>query len=76
MKNMIWKAEILSENRTKLRIELPNGEVVEGYSMGIELATDDEGEELDYEELVLEVDFQKAYVRLKNEDIISVTKAP
>ena len=75
MVKKIIEAEILSEGRTKLQITLSNGEIIEGYSWGIEPAFDDEGEELDYSVLVFDADIPPAYFRLKEEDIKSVKKA-
>ena len=74
MKKMV-EAEILSEGKTKLRLTLSNGEVIEGYSCGIEPAFDDEGEELDYSVLVFDACVPEAYFRLKEEEIINVEKA-
>lgn len=71
----IVEAEILSEGKTKLRITLSNGDIIEGYSMGIEPAFDDEGEELDYPVLVFDAYAPEAYFRLKEEDIETVRKA-
>lgn len=71
----IVEAEILSEESKKLRITLTSGEVIEGYSRGIEPAFDDEGEELDYSVLVFDAYVPEAYFRLKNEDIDKIEKA-
>lgn len=71
----IIEAEILSEESKKLRITLATGEVIEGYSRGIEPAFDDEGEELDYSVLVFDAYVPEAYFRLKNEDIDKIEKA-
>ena len=70
----IYEAEILSEGKTRLRITLTTGEVIEGYSMGIEPAFDDEGEELD-DVLVFDANIPEAYFRLKDSDIEKVEKA-
>lgn len=71
----IVEAEILSEGKSKLKITLSSGKVIEGYSMGIEPAFDDEGEELDYPILVFDAYVPEAYFRLKEEDIRKVEKA-
>lgn len=71
----IVEAEIMSEGKTKLRITLSNGNVIEGFSLGIEPAFDDEGEELDYDVLVFDAYVPEAYFRLKDEEIDKVEKA-
>lgn len=71
----IFEAEKLSAGKTKLRITLSNKDVIEGYSLGIEPAFDDEGEELDYDVLVFDAYVPEAYFRLKEEDIDKVEKA-
>ena len=71
----IIEAEILSEGKTRLRITLSTGEVIEGFSQGILPAFDDEGEELDYDVLVFDAYIPEAYFRLKEEDIEKVEKA-
>ena len=71
----IVEAEILSKGKTRLKIKLSNGETVEGYSLGIEPAFDDEGEELDYDVLVFESYIPEAFFNLKDEDIIEIEKA-
>ena len=71
----IVEAEILSAGKTRLRITLSNKDVIEGFSMGIEPAFDDEGEELDYDVLAFDAYVPEAYFRLKEEDIAKVEKA-
>ena len=71
----IVEAEVLSEGKTRLRIALSNGDIIEGYSMGIEPAFDDEGEELDFPVLAFDAYVPEAYFRLKEEDIKKVEKA-
>lgn len=71
----IIEAEILSEGKTRLRITLTTGEVIEGFSQGILPAFDDEGEELDYDVLVFDAYIPEAYFRLREEDIEKVEKA-
>ena len=71
----IIEAEILSEESKTLRITLINGEVIEGHSMGIEPAFDDEGEELDYCILAFHAYDPEVFYRLRNEDIEKVEKA-
>ena len=70
----IIEAEILSEESKTLRITLINGEVIEGHSMGIEPAFDDEGEELDYSVLVFHAFSPEVFYRLRDEDIEKVEK--
>lgn len=71
----IYEAEKLSAGNTKLQITLSNKEVIIGYSMGIEPAFDEDGEELDCDVLVFDAFFPEAYFRLKEEDIEKVEKA-
>lgn len=71
----IVEAEILSEGKTKLKITLSNGEIIEGYSMGIMPMFDDEGEELDEDVLAFNAYAPEAFFRLKDEDIKTVEKA-
>ena len=71
----IVEAEIMSEGKTKLRITLASGDVIEGFSQGIIPAVDDEGEELDYDVLMFDAYAPEAYFRLRNEDIKKVEKA-
>ena len=72
----IVEAEILSEGKTKLRITLSNGETIEGYSLGIMPAFDDEGDELHYDILAFDSSVPEASFRLRDEDIQKVEKAP
>lgn len=71
----IVEAEIMSEGKTKLRITLSSGETIEGYSMGIMPAFDDEGEELDYDILAFDAYVPEAFFKLRDEDIQKVEKA-
>lgn len=71
----IFEAEMLSAGKNKLQITLSNNEVIVGYSLGIEPAFDNEGEELDYDVLVFDAIVPAAYFRLKEEDIEKVEKA-
>ena len=69
------EAEILSAGKTRLRLTLTNNEVIEGYSLGIVPAFDDEGEELDYDVLAFDADIPAAYYSLREEEIAKVEKA-
>ena len=79
----IVEAEILSTDGSALRITLTApvvfGEtsynVIEGYSWGIEPEFDDDGEELDYDVLVIDSFSPEGYFRLSDEDIEKVEKA-
>lgn len=71
----IIEAEIMSTDGSALRITLSNGEIIEGYSWGIEPDFDEEGEELDNDVLVVDAYAPEAYFRLKDEDIEKVEKA-
>ena len=70
----IIEAEIMSEGKTKLRIMLTSGEIIEGYSLGKKPAVDEAGEELDYDVIVLETEKAKKYFVLKDEDIASTER--
>ena len=70
----IIEAEVMSAGKTKLRITLSNGEVIEGYSLGIEPAFDDNGEELDYNILAFRAYVPEAYFELRSEDIEKIEK--
>jgi hypothetical protein len=72
----IIQAEILSEGKTRLRLTLSTGGVIEGYSWGIIPAADENGEELDYDVLAFDGYAPKAYYTLRDEDIEKVEKAP
>ena len=70
----IIEAEIMSEGKNALRLYLSDGSIIEGFSLGIEPAFDEEGEELDYDVLVIDAYSPPAYYRLKDEDIISTER--
>lgn len=70
----IVEAEVMSAGKTKLRITLSNGDVIEGYSLGIEPAFDDNGEELNYNILAFRAYAPEAYFELRSEDIAKVEK--
>ncbi len=70
----IVEAEIMSAGKTKLRITLANGDVIEGFSLGIEPAYDDDGEELGYNILSFRSYAPEAYFELRSEDIAKVEK--
>jgi hypothetical protein len=70
----IIEAEVMSAGKTKLRITLSNGDVIEGYSLGIEPAFDDNGEELDYNILSFRAYAPEAYFELRSEDIEKIEK--
>lgn len=72
----IIEAEIMSTGNTALRITLSNGEVIVGYSWGIEPDFDDDGEELDNDVLVFDAYAPEAYFRLREEDIDKVETVP
>ena len=71
----IVEAEIMSEGKTRLRITLSTGDVIEGYSLGIIPEYDDDGEEMDYDVLAFDAYVPEAYFHLRDEDINSVEKA-
>lgn len=70
----IVEVEIMSAGKTKLRITLANGDVIEGFSLGIEPAYDDDGEELGYNILAFRAYAPEAYFELQSEDILNVEK--
>ena len=72
--DMLVKAEILSDGRTKLKLKLKSGDVLNGFSVGIEPAFDDEGEELEYNVLVFNPEASNEYIEIRNEEIESVEK--
>lgn len=73
--NNLQRAEILSENHTKIKITTIDGVVIEGYSWGIEDAYDDDGNELDYEQIVIKTEEYGSLIRLAEKQIMKVEKS-
>lgn len=71
----IVEAEIMSEGKTKLRITLSSGDVIEGYSLGIMPMLDEDGEELGESGLAFDAYVPEAFFRLRDQDIEKVEKA-
>ncbi len=69
----IVKADILSDRYGKIRLKLTDGRVLCGRSMGLEPASDANGDYPGYDELVLSPsDNPKRYMLIKDTDIVSV----
>ena len=70
--DMLVKAEVLSSERTKIKLTLKNGNILNGFSIGIEPAFDYDGEELEYNVLVFNPETSDEYIEIKNEEIENV----
>lgn len=70
--DMLVKAEALSSERTKIKLTLKNGNILNGFSIGIEPAFDYDGEELEYNVLVFNPETSDEYIEIKNEEIENV----
>ncbi len=70
--DMLVKAEVLSNGGTKIKLILKNGNTINGFSIGIEPAFDEEGEELEYNVLIFDPENSDEYIQIKNEEIENV----
>lgn len=70
--DMLVKAEALSSERSKIKLTLKNGNILNGFSIGIEPAFDYDGEELEYNVLVFNPETSDEYIEIKNEEIENV----
>lgn len=70
--DMLVKAEVLSNGGTKIKLILKNGNRINGFSIGIEPAFDEEGEELEYNVLIFDPENSDEYIQIKNEEIENV----
>ena len=70
--DMLVKAEVLSNGGTKIKLILKNGNTINGFSIGIEPAFYEEGEELEYNVLIFDPENSDEYIQIKNEEIENV----